>query len=114
MNMPAWLSDNSVPVVIMDDTGIIKGVNAEFEKVFAWEPACLLGQPVSIIIPPNFRDAHHMGFSRYLLSGVSSLLDTPLDLEILKGTGETVLARHLISAFQSSDSRRFAAQIRLR
>ncbi len=114
MDKPTWLEDNSVPVIVTDDSGNIIRVNSLFEQAFTWDGADLKGQPVSSIIPPNLRDAHNMGFSRYLLSKKATLLNMPLDLEILKGSGEVVLARHYIVAVEDGDDVLFAARIETR
>lgn len=106
-----FINDETVPIVIADDTGIIIRVNALFEQTFSWKASELIGQPISNIIPHNLRDAHNMGFSRYRLSGTSNLLNSPLDLEVLTGTGEVELAQHYITCNQENGTTLFAASI---
>lgn len=106
-----FINDETVPVVVANDTGSIVRVNALFEKTFSWKAPDLIGQPISNIIPQNLRDAHNMGFSRYRLSGTSKLLNTPLDLEILTGAGEVEMAQHYITSHQENGSHMFAARI---
>lgn len=106
-----FISDETVPVVVADDRGLITHVNNIFEQTYSWSVADLLGQPISSIIPHNLKDAHNMGFSRFRLSGVSTLLNTPLDLEILTGNGEVELAHHYIVSHEEDGAIVFGAQI---
>jgi PAS domain S-box-containing protein len=51
---------DSVPngVVAIDTTGRIFLANAEIEKLFGYERAELLGQPIEMLLPERYRDAH--------------------------------------------------------
>lgn len=99
------------PVITSDTNGIITSVNSSFEKEFQWPAAKLIGQPLTRIIPKNIHDAHNLGFSRYMMSGKATLLDTPLDLMIETGTGQTIAARHLISLKEKNGQAYFSAEI---
>jgi PAS domain S-box-containing protein len=109
-----FINDNNVPVIVVNDVGIIVRVNSLFEKTFSWTSSELLGQPISTIIPINFEDAHNMGFSRYGRSGESTILNMPLDLEMLTGTGDVIVAQHFITTHRENGVNMFAAQIVLR
>lgn len=106
-----FISDETLPVVVADDMGLIIQVNKVFEQTFSWSAAELLGQPISNIIPHNLRDAHHMGFSRHKIGGASKLLNTPLDLEILTGNDEVELAQHFITSHEEHGRIFYAAKI---
>ncbi|MGW1494516.1 PAS domain-containing protein, partial [Streptomyces sp. NPDC002402] len=45
-------------MVIVDDTGTIKLVNAQTEALFGYQRGELLGHPVELLVPGRFR-AHH-------------------------------------------------------
>jgi len=62
-------AETTAPVVIVDHEGTILHINQMFEKIWGWQRDELIGQPLTIIIPGNLKDAHHMGFSRFLLTG---------------------------------------------
>lgn len=108
------LQDEKVPVIVANKVGIILRVNKKFEETFDWQNSALAGQPISIIIPDNLKDAHNMGFSRFKMSGDSTLLETPLDLEIVKGSGEVVIAEHFIVSTKERGEKVFVASISLR
>jgi PAS domain S-box-containing protein len=110
-NKNQWIYENNVPVVVVDQIGIVNSINPMFKKTFFWESKDLVGCPVSTIIPANLRDAHNMGFSRYIVSKESTVMEMPLDLEILTGKGQIQLAQHFIVSFKKSDTIFIAAKI---
>ena len=52
-------------VVATDQTGAIIYLNAQAERLFGYERSELLGQPLEILIPEQFRSAHHRHFAAY-------------------------------------------------
>jgi len=84
------------PVIVIDTYGVITFVNAKFEFTYAWSSSQLLGKPLTTIIPPVLHDAHNMGFSHFLSTEQSTLLEKPLTLSIIKGDGSICLATHTI------------------
>jgi PAS domain S-box-containing protein len=101
-----------VPVVIADHQGFITHVNESFMTIFGWAPADILGKTLSIIIPSSLHDAHHLGFSRFLTSGVPTLLNRPLKLPAVKKNGQEFHAEHFIIAEEDHGHWTFAAIIR--
>ena len=101
-----------VPVVMADQTGTITYVNERFESVFGYPQKDIVGRPLAIIIPQNMRDAHHLGFSRFLTTGRPTLLNQPLTLKVVAKDGREFDAEHLIVAEQQQGRWVFAATIR--
>lgn len=99
------------PVIVANENGVVVYINQLFSTTFIWDSSTLIGEPISTIIPFNLRDAHNMGFSRYKMSGKSTILDMALDLEILTGDGKVLLARHLIQARMVDGKKLFVASI---
>lgn len=100
------------PVVVADDQGLIVFVNAAFERVFGWSSAEALGQPLSMIIPPTLRHAHHLGFARFQATGQGSVVGRALKLRAIDKSGREFDAEHFIVAENSADGWRFAATLR--
>jgi len=107
-------SDVDTPVVIVDSTGIIVHVNLKFEQQLSWKSSELVGKPLSLIIPKNMRDAHNLGFSRYITTNTASILNTPLDLDIITGNEEVVSTEHIIIAEEINGVKQFGARIKLK
>jgi len=106
-----YAKEESVPVIFADYNGIITAINRKFEEDFLWSAEELVGKSLNEIIPVELHDSHNMGFSRYVLSGQSSMLGTPLDLKITRGDGEVVLAEHYIVDMKGDGKELVAARI---
>jgi PAS domain S-box-containing protein len=103
--------ETRVPVVIADQLGAIRFVNERFQRDFGWREADVIGRSLTTIIPPNLRDAHHLGFSRFLTTAKATLLDQPLRLKIVTPDGGEVEAEHVIVAEKKAGEWFFGATI---
>lgn len=88
--------EETKPVVIVDAQGIITYINQAFIDVYGWTKEEALGQALTIIIPDELHDAHHMGFSRFITTGEPKIMHTPLSLKARNKAGEVFDAEHYI------------------
>ena len=100
-----------IPVVATDEQGNINFINKAFGEVFGWQKEEIIGRPLTTIIPPNLRDAHRLGFSRFLATKKPTLLNQPLNLKAIKKDGVIFDAEHLILAEQRGGHWIFGATI---
>lgn len=107
-------SEKDVPVILVDHRGIIVYINACFEDTFQWREDDIIGKTLTKIIPGKLKDSHNMGFSRYLVTGIPTLLNQPLNLEILNREGKSIQAEHFIISEKIGDRRVFGATIRVK
>jgi PAS domain S-box-containing protein len=112
LTIDALKAESSIPVIIVDHDGIIIHINQMFEKTWGWKKDVLIGKTLTTIIPVNLVDAHHMGFSRFLLTGKPTILNQALELKILKMDGKEVGAEHFIIAEKISGKWVFGASIK--
>ena len=56
-------------VVCMDESGAILLANPATIEVFGYEPAELIGKPLTVLMPEFLRKVHDDGFRRYLATG---------------------------------------------
>jgi PAS domain S-box-containing protein len=56
-------------VVITDESGAIQLANPATMKVFGYDPAELIGKPLTVLMPEFMRKLHENGFRRYLATG---------------------------------------------
>jgi len=106
-------AETHIPVIIVDHHGIVVHINQIFEKKLGWQKEVLIGQTLTTIIPDHLKDAHHMGFSRFLLTGKPTILNQPLKLKILTGDGKEADAEHFIIAENINGNWVFGAKITL-
>ena len=104
-------ADINNPVIVADSEGVIMWVNKAFEQAFEWQSEDLSGKLLNAIMPAKFHDAHNLGLSRFIVSGQATLLDQPLDLEIVTKSGAILKARHTIIAELKDGEMRLAARI---
>ncbi len=112
MTIDTLKHEEKIPVVVADEQGFIMYVNKCFEKIFEWRSEEIIGQSLTVIIPKHLRDAHHLGFSRFLTTGISTLLNRPLKLNAVTKIGREFQAEHVIVAEASSGHWTFAASIK--
>jgi len=106
------LKQSDVPVVVADHQGNIVDVNAHFEVVFGWSAQEIVGQPLTIILPPFFRDSHNLGFARFSATGESTVLNHPLLLKAVTKDDREIESEHFIIAEQQAGRWLFAATLR--
>ncbi|AKG24501.1 PAS domain S-box protein [Calothrix sp. 336/3] len=105
-------NQSNFPVVIADDQGIVIDINHHFETVFGWNHDEIVGQMLSVILPPFFRDAHHLGFSRFTATGNATILNHPLILKAITKDNREIESEHFIIAEKSEGKWIFAATLR--
>ncbi len=84
------------PVVAADDTNRIVAVSRPLAELVGWQVEDLLGRRVVTLIPPQLREAHVAGFSRYLSTGEARVLGRALDLPVLHADGRQLRCRYLV------------------
>ena len=105
-------AETTVPVVIVDHEGTIVHINQMFEKIWGWQRDALIGQTLTTIIPDNLKDGHHMGFSRFSVTGKPTILHQALELLIRQADGKEAPAEHFIIAEKISGNWVFGATIK--
>ena len=106
------VQEAEVPALMVNREGLISVVNKHFEKVFGWSSQEIVGRPLTTIIPKDLRDAHQLGFSRFLRTEKPTLLNQPLKLKAVTKEGRQFEAEHFITAEQLEDGWVFGATIR--
>lgn len=66
-------------------------------------PDELVGEHLTVLVPPRYRDAHNAGFGRYRRTGQSRLLGKNLRVEAVKKDGEEVAIELSIRMFRRPD-----------
>ncbi len=75
-------------VVVMRLDGAIAGWNDVAERIFGWTFEEAYGRRMSeLIIPPQHREAHERGLSRFLATGEGPVLDRHIEITALRRDG---------------------------
>jgi PAS domain S-box-containing protein len=81
------------PVVAVDVANRIIAVSRPLADLLGWPVDELVGRRIVTLIPPELREAHVAGFSRYLSSGEAHILGMPLDVPVLHRDGSRIMCR---------------------
>lgn len=102
-------TETDLPVLITDRQGLITYVNQAFREVFGWTDTEIIGYTLEAVIPSNFHDAHHLGFSRFTITKQANVLNHPLKLQAVRSDGSEIEAEHFITAEKQHREWVFAA-----
>ena len=75
-------------VVSMDDNGTIQSANPATARIFGYDPAELVGQPLTFLMPESMRKLHDHGFRRYLATGQRHINWQGTELTALRKGGQ--------------------------
>lgn len=110
-NVSELLALTNVPVVAIDQESIFTFINKAFTREYGWHEKDLIGKPVMEIMPQHMRNAHMIGFSRFLTTEASELLGKPLPLKVRYKDGREKISDHFILGEKVDGRWRFAAII---
>ncbi len=76
--------------IVADDANRIILVNEAAGELLGWSPEALAGQRLTVLVPPELREAHLAGFSRLQVTGKPRILGSPVHVPALRRDGSTV------------------------
>ena len=80
----------TAPTVVADDANRIIFVNQAAGELLGWAPEALVGQRLTVLIPPELREAHLAGFSRLQVTGQPRILGVTVHVPALCWDGSHV------------------------
>lgn len=84
------LEGATAPTVVADDANRIILVNTAAGELLGWAPDALVGQRLTVLIPPDLREAHLAGFSRLQVTGQPRILGSTVRVPALRRDGVAV------------------------
>jgi PAS domain S-box-containing protein len=99
-------------VIVADDAGRISYANRAVEQLLGWSQQDLLGQPLTVIMPARYHDAHHEGFRRFVTTRRARIIGKPVQLVALHRDGTELDVELTLSAHEVDGRPRIAAAIR--
>ncbi|MGH9680461.1 MAG: PAS domain S-box protein, partial [Candidatus Acidiferrales bacterium] len=100
------------PIVIVDRQGRISLVNEQTEKVFGYNRAELLGQPVELLMPESYRNQHREHRASYFHAPRTRAMGSGLDLRGLRKDGTEFPIEVSLSPLESQGEMLISSAIR--
>ncbi len=113
-NRTQSLVDNALDGVIsMDQNGKVIGWNTQASHIFGYSLEQALGCKVAeLIMPPIYREAHRQGLARFIKTGISTLINTRVELLGMRADGSEFPLELTIAAIKQRGEYFFSAYIR--
>jgi PAS domain S-box-containing protein len=100
-------------VIIIDGKSAVLEWNPASERTFGISRADAVGKDLTnLIIPPEQREAHRRGMSRFLQTGEAHVLGRRIEVEALTASGRRMPVELAITVVRVGDDVRFAAYLR--
>ncbi|MDF3301492.1 PAS domain S-box protein [Streptomyces tropicalis] len=99
-------------MVIVDDTGTIRLVNAQTEALFGYGREELLGRPVELLVPNRFRAQHTRHRGGYSANGQVRPMGAGLELHGLRKNGTEFPVEISLSPLETADGLLVSAAVR--
>jgi two-component system sensor histidine kinase ChiS len=99
-------------IATIDERGIIQSANSAIGRIFGWAADELVGQNVSILMPPAHGRQHDEYIARYLRTGDARVIGIGRELEALRRDGSIFPIELAVSEVRGEGARYFTGIIR--
>ena len=99
-------------IVQADCSGTIMAWNTAAQKIFWYREEEVLGQPLTILMPERYRDAHQKGIERMSSNGESRIIGSTVELHGLRKDGTEFPLELSLGAWQTAEGTNYAGFIR--
>ena len=104
--------DTRDAVVVADEKGLITLFNRAAQTIFGYSQSEVHGQPLTILMPAEFHEAHRGGFQRYLDTREPRVIGRTVELRGRRKSGEIFPLEMSLSAIDLPDGVVFLGSIR--
>lgn len=99
-------------IVIIDDTGRVEVFNQAAARLFGYDPAEVVGNNVTMLMPEPHRSAHGRYLQTYLRTGEAKIIGIGRELEAVNRAGRRIPVYLAVSEVKANGRRRFTGIIR--
>lgn len=99
-------------IITADSQGLIRSWNLAAARIFGHEAVEVIGQPLTLIIPDEFKQAHETGIRRVAGGGEKHVIGDTVELSGLHKSGRLIPVELSLSTWESGGERCFGGIIR--
>jgi two-component system, NtrC family, sensor kinase len=99
-------------IVVTDERGVISLFNAAAQRTFGYSEQEVLGQPLTILMPPKYHKTHRRGLRRYLETRKARVVGRTIELRGRRKDGEVFPLELSLSAVELPEGICFLGAIR--
>ncbi len=99
-------------IITIDSNSIIVMVNREVENIWGYAHDELVGKPLQVLMPEQYRTRHTAGLKRYIETGMAQVMGQRLQLEGLRKDGSTFPLEIRMAETQVGSRLLFTAAVR--
>jgi PAS domain S-box-containing protein len=99
-------------IVVADEQGRIRLFNPAAQRTFGYAEGEVLGRPLTLLIPPEYREAHERAFRRYVATREARSIGRTTELRGLRKGGEVFPLELSLSAIELPEGIVFLGAIR--
>jgi two-component system cell cycle sensor histidine kinase/response regulator CckA len=99
-------------IVTVNELGVIESVNPAAERLFDYAAPELIGQPLSLLMPPPHDAAHPNYVAQFVHTGVPRVIGVGREVEAQRKGGSTFPAELSVTEFRFNDARHFTGVMR--
>jgi PAS domain S-box-containing protein len=99
-------------IVLADGSGNIIAWNRAAQTIFGYREEEVLGQPLTMVMPERYRDAHRKGMARLQAGGEAHVIGTTVELHGLRKDGSEFPLELSIGTWQATEGPFYSGIIR--
>jgi PAS domain S-box-containing protein len=107
------VTDSAIDAIISaDDSGVIVSWNKAATRILGYTEEEAVGEPLELIIPEQFHEAHRAGMARFSSTGEARAIGTTVELSACTKGGEELPIELSLSTWTVKDARYYTGIIR--
>lgn len=99
-------------IILADASGNILAWNRAAQTIFGYREEEVLGQPLTMVMPERYRDAHRQGIARLQAGGEAHVIGTTVELHGLRKDGSEFPLELSIGTWQATEGTYYSGIIR--
>ncbi len=99
-------------IILADGKGNIIAWNPAAQTIFGYREEDVLGQPLTMVMPERYRDAHRQGMARLAAGGEAHVIGTTVELHGLRKDGSEFPLELSIGTWQATEGTFYSGIIR--